>query len=701
MGIAVVLLASGAIAIAGGPPHAGRDWLVGGIEERASARAEGGGARIVLENGLVRRTFATRPNFATIGLENLSGGASVIRGVKPEARVRIDGVWRDVGGLTGQPDYAYLDPEWIEDLRADPNAFRFEGHEIGTPEAPYPWVRKRHAPDAAWPPRGAALRARFAAPAGEPALRGVTIEVRYEIYDGIPVVAKSVAVANGSDREIVVDGLEAEILAVTEGEKPRVHAESDFAFDGMETTSWDPDPQYTSQIDYRYRMPILLVSRYPLGPGARLGPGDRFESFRTFLLLHDGDDRERRGLARRRMMRVLAPQAMENPILMHVRSSDRESVRRAIDQASDVGFEMVILTFWSGFDIESRDSAYIARFREDAEYARAKGIELGGYTLMCASRDVGPAFNCIDPATGKPGSKFGQSACLASAWGDGYVRRVLDFIDATGMSVIETDGPYHGDVCASTVHAHHAGLADSQVAQWRACRAFYGELRRRGVYVNSPDRYYLAGSNKCAMGYRESNWSLPRERQTLIARQNIYDGTWEKTPSMGWMFVPLVEYHGGGAAATLEPLREHLADYEWHLAQNFGSGVMACYRGPRLYDAPETRALVAKWVDFYKRYRRILDADVIHVRRADGRDIDCMMHVDPAGPVKALAMVYNPTGGERRTEIELPLYYAGLTETARVREREGDAKEFQLDRGYRIRVPLAIGPRAITYLVIE
>lgn len=41
------------------------------------------------------------------------------------------------------------------------------------------------------------------------------------------------------------------------------------------------------------------------------------------------------------------------------------------------------------------------------------------------------------------------------------------------------------------------------------------------------------------------------------------------------MFVPLVEYHGGGAAATFEPLSEHLPDLEWHLAQNFGSGVQA------------------------------------------------------------------------------------------------------------------------------
>src|SRR5207237_6985285 len=123
--------------------------------------------------------------------------------------------------------------------------------------------------------------------------------------------------------------------------------------------------------------------------------------------------------------------------------------------------------------------------------------------------------------------------------------------------------------CASTQHAHHRGLHDSQWAQWRTITGFYKTLRARGVYIHAPDYYFLSGSNRCAMGYRETNWSLPRERQILLGRQNIYDGTWENAPSMGWMFVPLVEYQGGGAAATLEPLSEHLDAYEAHLMQNF------------------------------------------------------------------------------------------------------------------------------------
>jgi hypothetical protein len=417
--------------------------------------------------------------------------------------------------------------------------------------------------------------------------------------------------------------------------------------------------------------------------------------------LHDSDERERQGLARRRMYRALAPQVTENPIFMHVRSADPAAVRLAVDQCAAVGFEMVIMTFGSGFNIESEDPAYIARIKELAAYAHSKGIGLGGYTLMCASRGVGPETNCIDPKAGKPGSKFSQSACLASAWAEGYVRRVLHMIDAAGLDVIETDGPYHGDVCASTSHQGHRGLADSQWRQWEACCRFYRECRKRAVYINTPDWYYLNGSNKCSMGYRESNFSLPRDRQILIARQNIFDGTFEKAPSMGWMFVPLVEYHGGGAAATLEPLSQHLDDYERHLAQNFGSGVQAAYRGPRLFDTESTKAVVKRWVDFYKSHRAILDSDIIHVCRADGRDIDCMLHVNPHLKERGLAMVYNPTPRDVSTTLKLPLVYTGLAGRAKVRGKDGAERTYDIDRHGNIGLDVDVKAGSATWYVLE
>ena len=92
----------------------------------------------------------------------------------------------------------------------------------------------------------------------------------------------------------------------------------------------------------------------------------------------------------------------------------------------------------------------------------------------------------------------------------------------------------------------------------------------------------------------------------------------------------------------LEPLSEYLDAYGAHLARNFGSGVQACYRSPQLYDTGQTKALVKKWVDFYKDCRDILDSDIIHVRRPDGRDIDCILHVNSQLKHKGLVMVHNP-----------------------------------------------------------
>ena len=672
------------------------DWLVHPFCQSASVTETDN--RIVLDNGLICRTFVTSPNFATVDFTNRITDSSLLRGIKPEALLTINGDEYAVGGLNGQPDYAYLDSDWIADLTNDENAFQFREYRVGEPETRYPWVKRRSATASVYPPEGVKLTVAFSPP---PSVDALEVRLHYELYRGIPVLSKWITVHNESQKPIQIDALSCEILAVNEQEKHRLHVESDYAFSGMETTQWGPDADYLTQVDYRYQMPLLMTSHYPLGPGVTLQPGDSFDSFRTFEILHDSDDRERTGLARRKMYRTLAPQVTENPILMHVRSADPDAVRLAIDQCTEVGFDMVIMTFGSGFNIESEDPEYIARMKELADYAHQKGVQLGGYTLMCASRGVGDDFNCIDPETGKPGSRFGQSACLASRWADGYFERVLNFMDATGMDIIETDGPYHGDVCASASHAYHNGLADSQLRQWEACARFYHECRARGIYINSPDQYYLNGSNKCGMGYRETNFSLPRERQILISRQNIYDATYQKTPSMGWMFVPLVEYHGGGAAATFEPLCDHLDDYESHLAQNFGSGVMACYRGPRLFDTQQTKAVVKKWVDFYKKYRPILESDLIHVRRPDGRSIDCMLHANAQITPCGLAMLYNPTRTVQEMTLKLPLYYTGLSDVAKIREGEGDPKRYEIDRDYNVEIPIKMEPKSVSYLVIE
>jgi hypothetical protein len=900
----------------------------------------------VLSNGLVRRTFRLAPNAATVGLDNLATGEAILRGVKPEAMVEIDGVRYEIGGLKGQPNYAFLRPEWIDDLKANPDALQFTGFEIGKPKERLGWKQLRHhAPNLKWPPEGVYLRMNYRMPEltfevlaggapqpsdlgrkqliaddfktldkvwkvhaskanprssfenegkvgeiytpentcvfverplppetriveatidagtdksaswgpgialvwpnraikfnlrpgghgdnpgvpsfgvwdgaraypevggrlkldlsqpwtlrlrleegavlceakpqggawktyetfhvdpslGAPAAarvgkmslsggaedfgdagelvrlhvlrfaaydamdaaalatlsremegkRQVCVSVHYELYDGIPVFSKWITVHNNGAAAVTVSRFTSEILAAVEYgsavesreygvQAPNIHVDTDYAFASFnaedanhQAAHWEADPDYETQVNYQRLTPCLLQVGPGIGPGQKIAAGGSFESFHAFVLPYDSYDRERNGLALRRMYRAIAPWITENPLMMHARFADWDRVKLAIDQCAEVGFEMVILTFGSGFDIEDESEPNLARARQLADYSRGKGIEIGTYSLL-ASRSVGGGNDVVMPAGKSP--TFGNSPCIGSKWGQNYFRKLRQFYEKTGFHLLEHDGSYPGDVCAATDHPGHRGLEDSQWTQWRTISDFYKWCRANGVFLNVPDYYYLNGSNKCGMGYRETNWSLPREQQVIHTRQNIYDGTWEKTPSMGWMFVPLTEYHGGGAAATIEPLHEHLDHYEKMMVSNLGAGVQACYRGPRLYDTDDTKAMVKKWVDWYKTHREILESDIIHLRRADGRDIDYFLHVNPAGKEKAMLVAFNPLRETVSRTIQVPLYYSGLTQTVRIREQEGAARKYALARDHSVTLQVRVPPEGMTWFVVE
>lgn len=708
------------------PPRPAGDWLLGaGGHPAAVYRMPGG--QLALSNGLITRRFSLEPAAATIGFDNLITGASLLRAASPEAVLLVEGRRIPVGGLTGQPIGNYLSPDWLPDMKADSDALSLFRIDTMSLKERFPW--KPHpewmpAP-AAWPPKGlelvfsyrasAALLARRSRGAGDP-LQGVLVQVHYALYDGMPLLSKWVTIASQGNHPLQLDNLSVEELALTEAESavehrgrwrlPPLFVQSDFAFHAMAPADasenacvqWLPDSTYTTQVNYLLQTPCLLVCRPRAGIGETITREHPFESMRIWELAYDSDDRERRGLAERKMYRLLAPWSMENPIMMHVTGSSDEAVRKAIDQCAAVGFEMVIMSFGSGFNLEDSSAANLDRMRRLADYARSRHIALGGYSLL-ASRSIGPADDVVMPdSLTQPA--FGHSPCLLSAWGEAYFRNLYRFYEQTGLEMLEHDGSYPGDVCASTAHPGHKGLQDAQWKQFAAIRDFYRWCRGRGIFLNVPDWYFLQGSNKNGMGYRETNWSLPRAYQEVIERQNIYDGTFEKTPSMGWMFVPLVEYHGGGAAATIEPLKAHLPHYGRRLANLFGAGVQACYRGPQLFDAPATEALVEQWVSFYKKHRRILDADIIHLRRPDGRDYDGLLHADPQGPEKGLLMVYNPLDHPITRTLDLDLYYTGLRQQARYSIHDGPFRSATL-RGSRLRLTLTLPARGCEWVVFR
>ena len=693
------------------------DWLIDGSSYRAEIIQ--GNDQVTLTNGLVSRTISLKPDAATIGLENLMTGKELLRAVKPEAVLRINGTDNRIGGLKGQAVKNFLSPAFIKEMKADTsNHFRLKETRNGETEARFPWKKRSEwmPADLPWPPPGKKLDLVFSVTDSTVLPAGLELTISYEIYDGIPLISKWFTLENKSGHEIMLDSFSSEVLALTEEESavgdkknwilPGLYVETDFAFGGSMSSEscidksvfWKADPEYTTIVNYNRVQPSMLECRPMIGPAEKIKPGGRFESFRSWILVSDSYDRERNGLAQRKMYRTIAPWVTENPVFFHLRYADDESVKSAVDQCAETGFEKIILSFGSGFDIEDSSTANLERFKKLVDYAHSKGITLGGYSLL-ASRHIGGGHDVVMPPGQQP--VFGNSPCLGSVWGEEYFRKLYRFIEYTGFDNFEHDGSYPGDVCASVTHPGHSGLDDSQWKQFRIISGFYRWCRGRGVYLTVPDWYFLNGSSKTGMGYRESNWSLPRRQQEIIERQNIFDGTWEKTPSMGWMHVPLVEYQGGGSEATIEPLKEHLPHYGQRLADLFGAGVQAAWRGKRLYDAPETRDLVKKWVAFYKKHRLILDSDIIHVRRPDGRDIDAILHVNPVAEEKGLLMVYNPLDTAVEKDLTVNLYYTGLNKTARISENDSPAKTYSISRDYMVTIRVKIPANSQVWYIIK
>ena len=701
-----------------GPQSPENDWLLFARPYPARVNLSEDGREVTLENGLVRRVFLIEPTVACIALDDQMTGASLLRSVRPEARVVLDGVEYAIGGLSGQPNQAFLLQPWLDEMQiADPRV-RFTGYQVDEPRARLTWKRTRHhAPDAAWPPKGVHLKFEFSLQDS-----GLRLAVHYELYDNLPVFSKWLEVKNSSDQVLELDRFTAEILAVVEAANwveqragvahphpDSLHVETDYAFGGFQpenalrqSVHWRADPDYHTQVNYRKESPCLLEVEPERGPDVLITPGEAFESFRVFELVQDSSDRERRGLAQKRMYRTIAPWVTENPLILHVVSTDPEVVRTAIDQAVVCGFEMVSLSFGSGLDMEDESDSNLSKFRQFADYAGERGLHLGGYSLLSSRRIQPDTDNCVNPETGQPGGQtHGFCPALASQFGQEYFRKLRRFFETTGFLQFTHDGSYPGDFDASARPPLQRGLDDSQWVQWKIITDFYRWLRARGAYLRVPDYYYLSGSNECGMGYREVNWSLPRAQQVIHTRQNIYDGTWQKTPSMGWMFVPLTQYHGGGNAATIEPLDEHLDHYERMLSSNLGLGVQAVYRGRRLYDTDRVRDSVRGWVDWYKQYREILESDLIHGRRADGRDLDWMLHVNPQGKQSGMLVVYNPLEAERTLTLRVPLYYCGLQDRARVTGASGPIGEFRLARDWTIALPVSVPPGGMSWYLFE
>lgn len=458
--------------------------------------------------------------------------------------------------------------------------------------------------------------------------------------------------------------------------------------------------------------------QYPLGPWQPIRPGESQSFFTVFLTLFDSDDLPRQSLSRRRVVRTLFPQVTETPLYFYSTDASSAGIRRVADQAHATGFEAILLSFGSGFDPSSTNQTYIAQVKNDTLYCRSKGVMIGGYTLMQNPPNLRGNDYCQSPDGAKaPSGMPARIADFSTAFHSTYRANILNFLRATTMDLLETDGPYEGATCAQTDQSGFAHVNNSQLAQYRATVDFYRTLKRElNTFNTVPDPYWSSGgTNKEPMGYTDAWNRIPvtpsGTREYLeLARMYLYDGTTHKPTTMGWMAFEM--------SRTPPPLSRHLHTLEEAAASFLGQGNIAAYRGPQLYDdaSPDVKRMWTLWVAHYKRYRGILSADMVHVSRPSGRGLEVIVHVNasatPDEP-RAMANLFNPTEATIKRTVELPLYYAGVAPGASVELAWGGSlvnpTRWQVPENsthtvradYSVRVELQMAPRSFLWAALR
>ena len=480
------------------------DWLINKIEIPTQLLKIDKNT-ICLSNGLVSRYFSLVPDFVTIDFYSNELESSILRTVNPEATIMLDNVVYNVGGVESFIPRAYFNrSDFLQNVSLDPNAFHFQYYKLQDPVTPFDYKPKRGAPNnIVWPPKGLRLDVVFFPPSNCPNKhQSIIVTVHYEIYVGIPLIQKWISIVHKHypDYKVDVTILSTELLDVNQQWAPLAGQNSDMwsynqpvgllfiETDQSHGTSviWNSDSHASD-------MPGSFEPRVncSYAPTFSINIAEGFESFHVHELVIGSWDPERFALARHRMFRLLAPQAQENPIFFHLTDSSSDNVRKVIDQMADVGFEMLIYSFGSDFNIESTDEAYIKRVAADVAYANSKGIEIGGYDLIALTRQTKKEWMALRSDNSSIGS-----ACFASEWYDYLLDTFLKFFQKTGLSMVETDGPYGGYSCASTTHKHHLGLSDSIYRQQKLQGDFYKILQSHGIYTNQPDYYFYQGGSK-------------------------------------------------------------------------------------------------------------------------------------------------------------------------------------------------------------
>jgi len=154
------------------------DWILNATNYTAQVYETANKKELVLSNGLLKRVFRIAPTIACVDYKNLVNGQQLLRAITPEARVNINGVSYDIGGLVGQKEKAYLLADWINNFQSTVSAFTFSSYKVQALSPYLKWQPKTWASNTKQP-NGKLIS--FIYTGTSIALKGITVTVNYEL----------------------------------------------------------------------------------------------------------------------------------------------------------------------------------------------------------------------------------------------------------------------------------------------------------------------------------------------------------------------------------------------------------------------------------------------------------------------------------------------------------------------------------------
>jgi len=186
----------------------------------------------------------------------------------------------------------------------------------------------------------------------------------------------------------------------------------------------------------------------------------------------------------------------------------------------------------------------------------------------------------------------------------------------------------------------------------------------------------------------------------LMGRTYAHDGTFWKPTTNGDVCFDLNRAGNMTSADELQYLDTGLA--------TFLGAAGHCFQGGPLWLNDASRAIVTRWTAVFDKYRALLNGDVVHVRKPDGRGWDAMMHVLPsaaAGEPRAFAIFFNPLASRAvSVNTSLCIYYANFASgpaPVRVEWDDGEVEQATQDAAFSVRLSRSVPAHGYAWAVLS